>query len=389
MNVLQIGFAESIAKRDPDKFNDPQLHQIKYGKRIFTKSFIIVKTPRSDCFQRFNLSENVEVFPTLSRNKYWFLWDAWAMGRSLIKKNLVDLIITQDPFITGLVGYLLKKEFHLPINVNDVCDFINNPYWIKEWWGNQILNPIGRWILREAESVRVDSDQEYRKLIGLGLEREKIWNLPFIVNEADQFITARPNPELRQRLLNGRFDHLVLFVGRFEDQKDLPILFNTVKRVIQRKPRALFLIIGDGKKAGELKAMANGLGIQDNLLFTGWVDYFDLPKYFANCDAFILTSRYETSPRVLIFACLCRKPIVATEVSGVTDLVEHGKNGFIVPVRDEEKLAKSVLHLLENPGEAQEMGEIGFKKVKELLDEERILSNYQRMYEFTLERWRL
>ncbi len=175
------------------------------------------------------------------------------------------------------------------MNVNDVCDFINNPYSIKESWGNQILIPIGRWILREAESVRVDSDQEYRKLIGLGLEREKIWNLPFIVNEADQFITARPNPELRQRLLNGRFDHLVF--SSVGSMNRTSMLFNTVKRVIQRKPRALFLIIGDGKKAGELKAMANGLGIQDNLLFTGWVDYFDLPKYFANCDAFILTSR--------------------------------------------------------------------------------------------------
>ena len=89
---------------------------------------------------------------------------------------------------------------------------------------------------READSVRVDSHQEYKKLMGLGLEREKIWNFP-LFERGRSIHHGSPNPELRQRLLNGRFDHLVLFVGRFEDQKDLPILFNTAKRVIQRKPR--------------------------------------------------------------------------------------------------------------------------------------------------------
>jgi glycosyltransferase involved in cell wall biosynthesis len=271
------------------------------------------------------------------------------------------------------------------MNVNDVCDFINNPYWIKESWGNQILNPLGKLILRKADSIRVDNHQEYNKLTGLKIHLKKIWNIPFILNEAEQFTNSKPDPEFRKGLLGGKFDHLILFVGRFEDQKDLPTLFRTARKVIQSKPRTLFLIIGDGKKGDELQTMAKSLEIEDHLFFTGWVDYFDLPKYYAACEAFILTSRYETSPRVLIFACLCRKPIVTTEVSGVSDLVEQGENGFIVSVGDVEGLSRGVLRLLENPEKAQEMGEVGFNKVKELLDEEKILNQYQKMYQFTLD----
>jgi len=120
------------------------------------------------------------------------------------------------------------------------------------------------------------------------------------------------------------------------------------------------------------------------VFFTGWVDYFDLPKYYAVCDAFILTSVYETSPRVIIFACLSRKPIITTDVSGVRDYVHNEENGFVVSVKNVGGLAKGILTLLENPVKMKQMGESGFKKVKDLLDEEKIIVDYRKMYEFTL-----
>ncbi len=383
MNVLQIGLAELIAKKNSGGFNDQQIHQIKYGKHIFSNSIIIVKTPNDERYQEFNLLDNVRVIPTLSKNRYWFIWHAWMMARRIIKENKIDLIILQDPFFTGLIGYLLKKEFCLPMNVNNVCDFIDNPFWIREWWVNRVFNPIGKYILKRADSIRVDSRKEYEKLVRLGIGKNRVWNIPFILNDADKFIGTKTDDEFRKKILTEKFEYAVLFVGRLEDQKDLPTLFKTAKRVIQSQPKTLFLIIGDGKKSKELKAMAGGLGIMDNLLFMGWVDYFSLPKYYAACDAFILTSKYETSPRVVIFACLSRKPIVATDVSGVSDFVEDGKNGFVAPVGDEERLAKGILALIGDSGKAREMGEYGLNKVKELLNEEKILEEYKKMWEFT------
>ena len=384
MNVLQIGLAELIAKRDPNRFNDQQIHQIKYGKRIFTRSFIIVKTPREEGFQEFDLSENVKVFPTLSKNKYWFFWDAFLIARRIIRNNHIHLLAIQDPFITGIIGYLLKRAFRIPLCVNNVCDFIDNHFWMRESTMNRILNPIGKFILRKAGSIRVDNDHEYRKMVGLGIKREKVWNIPFILNDADQFINSKPDLKLREEILKGIFDHMILFVGRFEKQKDLPTLFQTIKRVVEIKPRTLFLIVGDGKENSAARELVKTVGIQEHVFFTGWVDYFDLPKYYAVCDAFILTSVYETSPRVIIFACLSRKPIITTDVSGVRDYVHNEENGFVVSVKNVGGLAKGILTLLENPVKMKQMGESGFKKVKDLLDEEKIIVDYRKMYEFTL-----
>ena len=184
-------------------------------------------------------------------------------------------------------------------------------------------------------------------------------------------------------MLRGIFDHIVLFVGRFEEQKDLHTLFHIIERVAQNRPRTLFLIIGDGKKRAEVQDTVKKIGIQNHVIFMGWIDYFDLPKYYAICDAFILTSLYETSPRVVIFACLSRKPIVTTDVSGVRDFVKEGENGFIAPIKDEEGLAKGILTLLENPARAKQMGERGFERIQELLNEENILQDYEKMWQFT------
>lgn len=385
MNVLQVSLAELIAKGNLDKPNDPQIHQIKYGKRIFTRSFIVVKTPRDKNFKQFHLLDNVSVYPTRSRNRYVFLWDAWRIARKIARENKIDLVITQDPFITGLVGYLVKKEFSIPINVHDVCDFIDNPHWIREWWGNRILNPLGKFILGKADSIRVDSQQEVDKLKKLGMNSNKIWNIPFILNDAGQFINSRPILEFRRALLKDKFDRIVLFVGRFVEQKDLPTLFGSVQRVVQRRPQTLFVIVGDGKRNQDIHKIVDRMGISENMLFAGWVDYFDLPKYYAVCDAFILTSRYETSPRVIIFACLTRKPVVATDVSGVRDFIEEGKNGFVVSVGDEKGLANGMIDILENPERSKAMGTYGFEKAQSLLDEEKILRTYQQMFETTLD----
>ncbi len=75
---------------------------------------------------------------------------------------------------------------------------------------------------------------------------------------------------------------------------------------------------------------------------------------------------------------------MSTDVSGARDLVESGKNGFIFPVADERGLAEGILNILKDPERSREMAEYGFKKVQVLLDEEKILQENQKMYEFTL-----
>lgn len=384
INILIISLALPIAeKRSNGSFSDQQLHQLKYAQG-FSSSHIIVKTPKDSKYQPFNLSEKVKIYPTQSQNRYTFILHAWRLSIKIIKNNPINLITTQDPFGTGLIGYVLSRLYRIPLCVHDVCDFIDNPWWIKGKKVNYLLNFIGKKILFKANTIRVDNTDEKKKLIGLNIPSEKIWNIPFIINDARKFIDCKDYEGLRKKLLGKKYDKVMLFIGRFDKQKDLPTFFRAAKSVLEDFPKTLFVIVGAGKEEHKVKKLVEEHNIEKNVLFTGWVDYFDLPKYYKASDIFVLSSIYETSPRVLIFARLTGRPIVTTDISGARDLVEDEADGFIVPIKDYRSMSSKIKTLLKNDVLAKNMGERGRHKVEELLNEDAIMKKNLDMYHATL-----
>ena len=260
-----------------------------------------------------------------------------------------------------------------------MSDFIDNPYWLAEEPANRLLNPVGKFILRKARAVRVDSGDEANKMLRLGIPASRVHNIQFIINESDNFVNA-DGAALRQELLGGRFSQIVLFTARFEPQKDFETLFRVIQTVIIENPGILFVVAGSGKRDAEYHALAEKMGISTNIIFPGWVDYFELPRYSA-ADLCLLTSVHETNPRVLIFARLAKKAVVTTDISGAGDLVAHGQTGFIHTRRDAAALATSILTLAQNPELRRDMGVKGFDAVQSLLDKDFILNQVREMYE--------
>ncbi|MHA2054457.1 MAG: glycosyltransferase [Candidatus Hodarchaeales archaeon] len=350
----------------------------------FSRSHIIVKTPRDIRYQPFDLCDRVKIYPTQSRNRCTFLIDSWRLGIKIMRDYPINLITTQDPFGTGLIGYLLSRTHGIPLCVHNVCDFIDNPWWIKEKKVNYLLNFIGKKILFNADSIRVDNNDERKKLINLKIPSEKIWNIPFIVNNARKFINCEEGKLLRRELLGKKHEKMVLFIGRFEKQKDLPTFFKAARCVLGDFPKTLFVVVGEGKEETKARRSVEELSIEKNVLFVGWVDFFDLPKYYRASDIFVLSSTYETSPMVLILARLSGKAIVTTNISGARDLVEDGVDGFIVPIKDYEGMSRRISILLEKDLARERMGEYGRRKIEPLLDEDEIIRKAIDMYHFSL-----
>jgi glycosyltransferase involved in cell wall biosynthesis len=169
-------------------------------------------------------------------------------------------------------------------------------------------------------------------------------------------------------------------VGRFEPQKDFETLFAVVREVASHKPHVRFVVAGSGKREAEYRTLAEKTGAARNVLFTGWVDYFDLPKYYAGADAFLLCSVHETNPRVVIFSRLAQKAAVATDVSGVRDFIEDGVSGFVRPLKDAPGLAQALMSILDDPERAAAMGRAGFETAQRILDRGHILAQMESMY---------
>lgn len=126
------------------------------------------------------------------------------------------------------------------------------------------------------------------------------------------------------------------------------------------RPNTTFVFLGDGELSDELKNMASKLNLKEKVKFLGWRQ--DVAEVMSVFDLFVLPSLNEGMGRVLVEAMALGKPVVASNVGGIPDLVIHGKNGCLVPPGDAQSLSAAISDLIEDPERGRKMGENGKKR---------------------------
>jgi len=171
------------------------------------------------------------------------------------------------------------------------------------------------------------------------------------------FSNARINaPAMREKLGISPEAFVVGTAGRLTPIKGQKYLLEAAAIISPRKPDLFFVFLGDGELAPELSKMASSRGIK-NVMFLGWRQ--DVPEVMSTFDIFVLPSLNEGMGKVLVEAMALGKPIVASDVGGIPDLVIHNHNGLLVPPADVEGLVNSINELLHDPIKRKEMGDRG------------------------------
>lgn len=151
-------------------------------------------------------------------------------------------------------------------------------------------------------------------------------------------------------------------IGRLVPIKNHEMFLKAAAGISRRRPdlNVRYLIVGDGELRPVLEKMAASLNINDKVIFMGWRE--DLSGIYSLLDIVALTSRNEGTPLALIEAMAMAKPVLATDVGGVPDIVEDGVSGMLVKDNDEEKFILSAIRLLEDEGLRTRLGRAGFSK---------------------------
>jgi len=178
--------------------------------------------------------------------------------------------------------------------------------------------------------------------------------------EVDHYMNVEVNVEEKKKTLG--LDPKVLVVGTVGWL--LPIkgpmyLLRAMERVWLSHPEIQLVFVGKGDLENELRKKASQIGVNKRVKFLGWRD--DIPEIMHILDVFVLPSLNEGMGRVLIEAMAAGRPIIASNVGGIPDLVIQGENGLLVPAKDIKALAEGIEYLLENQSERIEMGEKGRK----------------------------
>jgi len=136
-------------------------------------------------------------------------------------------------------------------------------------------------------------------------------------------------------------------------------LLRAMAEVWKSYPQASLVYVGKGDLEKELRQEASRMGVPEKVWFLGWRD--DIPEIMCILDIFALPSLNEGMGRVLVEAMAAGRPIVASNVGGIPDLVCQGKNGLLVPPEDPKALARELLFLIANPDKRRKMGDTGRK----------------------------
>ncbi len=177
----------------------------------------------------------------------------------------------------------------------------------------------------------------------------------------------------------------LLFVGRLAAAKGLPILLESLATLQKKHPDILLTVIGDGCDRKQLEQLTAKLGLNQNVNYVGYKSQLEVREYLQKTDIFVMSSFAEGIPVVLMEAMASGVPVVATQIAGVSELVENGVNGYLVTPGDSLSLSENVEKLLNNPKARVLFGTAGREKVERDFNIRHEIANLHQLMTKTLQ----
>ncbi len=279
--------------------------------------------------------------------------------------SLISIIRRERPTIVhthtskaGLLGRLAAFLCRVPVIVHTLHGHVFWGYFTS--WKTKFFIFLERVFALLTDRIITLTEQEKKDHLDVRIGRLNQFRTIHSGVELEKFTESGIDPlSMRQALGITHNAHVVGTVGRLIPIKGSDFLIEAAGGVIHEKPETVFVFLGEGELQKKMEDRALELGIRDRVVFLGWRP--DVASVMSTFDVFAFPSLNEGMGKALVEAMAMGKPVVASNVSGIRDLVVDGENGFLVPPARTEMLAQRITHLLENPQLRQAFGEAGRK----------------------------
>lgn len=206
-----------------------------------------------------------------------------------------------------------------------------------------------RGLSRLSDNVLCVSEDEWRHALGLGIQTDKLRLVPPGLSPRGNHLRMSASEHLGVAV-----DTILIgFVGRLDEQKAPELVVEAASRIIERRRKIHVVVIGDGPLRNDLVALARRLRIADAF---SWLGEAPARGWLPALDVLAMPSRYEGFSYLLLEALDAGLPVVCTPVGGVSEAIEDGVNGFVVPHEDVEALANRLTQLVDDPNLRAAMG---------------------------------
>lgn len=287
--------------------------------------------------------------------------------------DVVHVHTPLPPVINSKIPLVLT--FHSPmlkgaevINIQDLFSLAT------KFQARFISYPLEKHLIEKANLVTAVSNRVAKELVDYGLNINKI---QITVNAVDDTVFL---PAYRFKA-NRKY---VLYTGRISYGKGLAELIECAKKICDSRDDIDFILAGDGPLLPELKKEVHNASLQERIRFLGRVSRKEIIELYRNATIFAFPSYYEGLPGSLLEAMACELPIVATEVMGNIDLIDHNINGILVPPKNPVALMDSIIELLEQTELCERLGKNAREKVIQLFTWNTVSNRILNCYESTI-----
>ena len=277
-----------------------------------------------------------------------------------IKENEIDIVHTHGSK-AGIIGRWAAYFAGVPIILHT----------IHGWEFHERQNRLIKWLFIGLERLTAKITTKLIAVCHADIEKGLNYNigardkyrLVYYGIDYEAFKDVSLNSMIKRNSLGLKEDALIIgMIACFKPQKAHADFIKAASLIIKEIPNVKFLLVGDGVLRPKIVRQIRSLGLRDRFVLTGWRR--DIPQILPVLDMIVLSSHWEGLPIVLLESMAAGLPVVATNVGGVSEIIQDGNTGFLVPVGDYSKLAERILFLAHNSSLCEEMS----KCAKGLLD---------------------
>ncbi|MCD6418030.1 glycosyltransferase family 4 protein [bacterium] len=275
----------------------------------------------------------------LSRKPWYLLWVPFMLisGRRALKKLLkeehFDIVHIHWPIPMAFVGAPAFDK--LPV----VFRFYSAEIVLAKRYP-KIFSFFLKKYINKADAISANSSYTASLIKNFRRDVEVIPDVNFFPNVTPKFAEPLNNNPKK-----------ILFVGRIVERKGVKYLIRAMPKVLSRIDAEL-IVVGSGAILDELKSTAQDIGVSEKVHFTGVIPADEKEQYYKNCDVFVLPACFDRHGDteglgvVLLEALSYGKPVIASAVGGIVDIVKDGHSGLLVPEKDPDALAEAIIRVL-------------------------------------------
>lgn len=278
-----------------------------------------------------------------------------------IRKFQPEMIYARSFTPAGVIATFYSKSYNIPCFVQcEGIDVLALPLWFKK--------TLGYFVVKYATRI-ISATKDMAKKLAQDYGRKDVVIIENGVNSSE-FENAKAKDLAYEK-------PRVIFVGRIDENKGVEYLIKAFLQVRKNRKSASLLIVGDGPLK---KKLENKYGSMNDIHFLGRIPHEEISEYLAACNLFALPSIFEGQGLVLMEALASGLPIIASDLSGISELIVDGKNGMLTKAGDENELAEKIELILDDIKLQRKMRANNLKK-GQLHDWKNICKQYIKLFE--------